>query len=71
MAPRRIKHLPEGVLHTLVRARFIMMGTTLSRWCNDNGICRPYADKCLKGQRKGDKAQALVSKILSCAGITE
>lgn len=55
----------------MVRSQFVKLGTTLNQWCSKNGVCRPYADKCLKGLRNGPKAQALVRKILEGAGIDE
>lgn len=52
-------------LYNMVRAALIARGTNLNRWCKAKGINRQTADKALKGQRIGRRAQALRDKIVT------
>lgn len=42
-----------------VLSGFVLQGTTLNKFCKDNGIRRTWADKVLKFERNGKKAIAL------------
>lgn len=50
-------------LYRKVRGAFSANGTSFNQWCMENGICRQYAAKCLKGQRNGIKSAALRQRI--------
>lgn len=51
-----------------VRGLLIASGTTLSRWCIENGISRQWAELALKGDRKGPAARDLVKRLLTTVG---
>lgn len=65
-----ILHADNGMdLHLRVRAEFVKRGGSLSRWCAENSVCRPYAERCLKGQHNGPKSKKIVERILAEAGV--
>lgn len=51
-----------------VRGGLIAQGSSLSRWCADNGVSRPWAYKALMGRRNGDKACALRQRLAEMTG---
>ena len=55
-------------LHRNVRAGFIARGTSLHAWCRENQICRPSADKALKGVWTGPGARKLIARLVTAAG---
>ncbi|CAM4039704.1 hypothetical protein VIVU109783_19655 [Vibrio vulnificus] len=57
-------------LYTRVKAGFLLQGTSLNRWCVENGIHRQNAAQALKGLWKGEKSNLLKEKIISASGIT-
>lgn len=62
-------HEPSHELHAHVRAGFVAQRTSLYRWCAENGICRPYADRALKGIDNFSKAKALRSRLIRAAKV--
>jgi hypothetical protein len=52
-----------------VRANFVLQGTTLGRWCRENGIPRQNARDTLLGGWDGPKGRELRAKILKAAGL--
>lgn len=56
-------------LYTKVKAGFLLQGTSLHRWCIENGIQRQNAAQALKGVWKGQKSKELREKISQAAGI--
>ncbi|EOV1092757.1 hypothetical protein ACOLXF_002424 [Vibrio fluvialis] len=62
--------LNSADLYTQVKAGFLLQGTSLSRWCAENGVHRQNAAQALKGLWKGEKSNALKEKIIIASGIT-
>lgn len=60
---------PGMALLREVRIGFIRQGTTLARWCDENGIKRTNARTTLVGLWNGPKGKAVRSKILRAAKI--
>ena len=54
-------------LYCKVRAGFIIQGTSLAMWCQENGIARQYAAKVLKNEKNGPKATELKIKLIQAA----
>jgi hypothetical protein len=52
-------------LHLQVRGQLIASGTSLNKWCQENGVSRQWAELALKGDRKGPAAQKLIERLLS------
>lgn len=50
-----------------VRARFIERGTSLGRWCKQNGIARQHARLVLTGAWRGPKGSALAQRIIKAS----
>ncbi|MGL1088159.1 hypothetical protein [Vibrio vulnificus] len=57
-------------LYTRVKAGFLLQGTSLNRWCVENGIHRQNAAQALKGLWKGEKSNLLKERIILASGIT-
>lgn len=55
---------PGPNLYAVIRARLITKGTTLNRWCQQNGVAHANARLALLGKWNGPKAQALRKIIL-------
>ena len=55
---------PSPELLSLVRATFVRQGTSLNKWCSENGVSRQYVTAVLLGKRNGEKAQKLRNKML-------
>lgn len=51
-----------------VRAGFVARGTSLNRWCQQNGILRENARDALKGIWKGPKGQKVRARLLKESG---
>jgi hypothetical protein len=56
-------------LYRRVRAAFIIQGTNFSRWCEENGVSRQWAEKVLKGKQNGLAARNLAAQIAQAAGV--
>ncbi|WP_210252765.1 hypothetical protein, partial [Agrobacterium vitis] len=56
--------VPGASLLARVRSGFIYQGTSLSKWCLENGVCRVWAADALKGKRNGPKAEELRRRLL-------
>ena len=56
-------------LYAQVRAAMILKGSSLTRWCVDNGTTHQLARYALEHAKRG-KSAALREKLLSAAGIT-
>ncbi|MBC7954063.1 MAG: hypothetical protein H7Z12_19875 [Rhodospirillaceae bacterium] len=50
-----------------VRSGFVGLGTTLTAWCDANGVSRSNARFALLGKRNGPKAKALRARLLVAA----
>lgn len=50
-----------------VRAALTAQGTSLLRWCADNGVSRPWAYQALMGQRNGTQARELRARLATLA----
>lgn len=61
---------PGHELHAQVRAGFVLQRSSLYRWCQENGVCRPYADDALDGTRNGPKAVALRRRLMRAADVS-
>ncbi|GHW89636.1 hypothetical protein VCSRO6_0761 [Vibrio cholerae] len=57
-------------LYTQVKAGFLLQGTSLNRWCVENGVHRQNAAQALKGLWKGERSNSLKEKIIVASGIT-
>lgn len=57
--------------HNCVRAGFVRQGTTLSAWCDANGVKRQNATRALLGTWNGPKAQCLVERLKAAAGVQD
>ena len=75
MHPLRSKVAPKAGevnrsdLYRSVRAAFIMQGTSLSEWCRAQGVTRQYAEKVLKGEKRGPSAQAFKQRVVAASGV--
>ncbi|MGO2233490.1 MAG: hypothetical protein ACTH5B_05405 [Marinomonas sp.] len=56
-------------LYTRVKAGFILQGSSLGRWCLNNGVSRQNAAQALKGIWNGPKSTALKELIVAASGI--
>lgn len=67
------KTLPNPGLELvrLVRAGFVLQGTTLGRWCRENGIALQNARNALLGGWNGSKGQAMRARLIAAARLTE
>lgn len=63
--------LKGSALYRAVRAAFIQRGTSLSAWCQMNGVLRQNAERALLRQRQSKSANELRSKIMAAAGVAE
>ncbi|EJE8547009.1 hypothetical protein M5238_001706 [Vibrio vulnificus] len=57
-------------LYTRVKAGFLLQGTSLNRWCVENGIHRQNAAQALKGLWNGEKSNLLKERIIVASGIS-
>ena len=63
--------VPGPALHLNVRAGFVAQGTSLGRWCRDNGVRRQNAEKALKGVWIGPGARRLCARLVEAAGVRQ
>ena len=54
--------------HRLVLAGFVAQGTSLRRWCLDNGIAPQNAHKALSGSWTGKRASEVIASIVKASG---
>lgn len=66
----RIGRSDSPSLYAQVRAAMILKGSSLTRWCIDNGTTHQLARYALERAKRG-KSAVLREKLLSAAGITE
>jgi hypothetical protein len=59
-------HSETNVL-PVVKAGFILRGTTFKRWCRETGIHPGYAHDVAAGKTNGPKARALRSRIVAAS----
>lgn len=52
-----------------VRTKFILKGTTLTRWCRENNLQIGNARMALYGNWNGPKGKAFRQRILEAAGV--
>jgi hypothetical protein len=57
----------KGDLYHQVRAGLVAQGTSLNRWCRQNGVTRQYATRCLRFERNGKGAEALRHRLIKAA----
>lgn len=57
--------------HRMVRAGFILKGTSLAAWCRENGVKHQNAHKAIIGTWTGPKAKSLLTRIMIAAGIDD
>ncbi len=62
---------PSSLLWKLARHGLEFRGTTMTRWCEQNGIDRRNAWRAVTGQRDGAKARLLRDRILKEAGVID
>lgn len=62
---------PTKKRQNLIKAGFVMQGTSLHAWCIANGVKPQNANKALKGQWKGPKATLLVQRIIEASGVSD
>lgn len=62
---------PSRGLYNQVRAGFIMKGSSLSKWCSENGFKHQNALHCLVGSWNGPKAKSLRNKMVCESGIND
>jgi len=60
---------PSKLLWKKARYGFDVAGTSMTRWCDDNGINRRNAYRAVIGDRNGVKTIALRERVLKAAGI--
>lgn len=65
----QVRAKPPESLYPSVRAAFIQQGSSLNRWCSENGVNRVVATYALTGKRNGPAAKALVRRIEAAAGL--
>jgi hypothetical protein len=58
-------------LYQAVRGALITNGTTLNRWCQENQVTRQWAEKALKGERRGVQSLKLLKRIAAVAGLNK
>jgi len=51
----------------VVKAGFILKGTSLCAWCRSNGVDTGYASKALTGKQSGPKAQQLKARLIQAS----
>lgn len=56
---------PSPELLREVRGQLIRQGTSLTKWCSEQGISRQWATAALVGYRRGPAASTLVVRIIS------
>ena len=66
-----ITHTPGKPLLVQVRIKFIEQGTSLSRWCINNGVDHSYAHRAITGTLAIPAAVKLRERILVAAGLME
>ncbi len=62
---------PGRRLLDLVRGKFVIAGSSLNRWCAENGVSRHAALAALTGASIGDEAQRLRIRLLKAAGVDQ
>ena len=55
-------------LYTAIRAGFVSKGTSLNKWCKQNGYHRQNAYAAVMGIWKGEKATQFLDLLLSESG---
>jgi hypothetical protein len=58
---------PDRSMLDVVQIEFACKGTTLSRWCKENGVTRQWATAVLRGDRNGPRAIELRKRIWKAA----
>lgn len=47
----------------VVRAAFVLNGTSLAAWCRENGVVRRTAEQAINGSNRSDNARLLAERI--------
>lgn len=58
-------------LHLKVRAGFVAQGTSMKRWCKDQGITPSNARDALIGRWNGPKGIALRNRLMKASGMEQ
>lgn len=64
-----VRTMAQEELHS-IRASFVARGTSLTAWCRREGLHLGYVRECIAGERKGTKAQAILSRVRAAAGLS-
>ena len=62
------KSSPHSRVHP-IRGGFVAQGTTLTKWCHDNGFHRPNVMKALLGEWVGPKAAKTFETVSAAANL--
>jgi len=62
---------PSIQLLRSVRVGFIQQGTSLTKWCQHNGVSRQWATAVLLGKRNGNTAQLLRSRLIDASRLDQ
>ena len=65
------KHISKDQTVQKVRAAIVAKGSSLHRWCRENGVDTSNARRALSGQWVGKKGTEIKVRILSETGLTE
>lgn len=50
-----------------IRAGFVLQGTSLARWCRENGVKRQHLEESVLGRRKGPRSMEIVEKAVDAS----
>ena len=64
-------HPPSLQLVNQVRAAFIVRGTTLGKWCRDNGLRLTNVRAALVGTWNGAAGQKMRRRVVEASGMRE
>lgn len=60
---------PGNELNLEIRAGFVRQGTTLTRWCKENGLKQSNVRDAILGSWDGPKGRAVRAKVAKAAGV--
>lgn len=61
---------PGPELVRTVRAGFVLKGSTLGRWCRENGLYLQHIRLALLGGWDGPKGRAARARVVAAAGLS-
>lgn len=62
---------PSLELLRQVRAGFLLQGSSLAKWCAENGLSRQWVCASLTGMRRGPAAKAIMHRAVNKAGTPQ